>query len=159
MTRLVEAELGRHDWSALPVMYWEEDRASRTGESLAGLLSAREEDEATGFYWKLENVVVVQGQLFEAAPAAVSVLLAGLAGPLSKPAGAWALELLFQLVAGESDESAVERGNPDLGPRCRAAAREGLWLLYGSLGGPYDEEARRILERVDGESGRLEALD
>ncbi|NUT52907.1 MAG: hypothetical protein HOV94_37315 [Saccharothrix sp.] len=139
-------------------MYWKDDRAAQTGDSLAGLLSAREEDEATGFYWKLENVVVVQGQLFEAAPAAVSVLLAGLAGPLSKAARGWALELLFQLVAGESDESAVERGNPDLGPRCRAVAREGLWLLYGLVGGPYDEEARQILERVDGDSGRLEAL-
>jgi hypothetical protein len=159
VTNLVEIELRRHDWSSLPVLSWKDDRSGRTADSLMGLLSAENDDDATRSYWKLENVVVVSGELFEAAPAVVSVLLAGLTTPLSTPAKRWVLELLFQLVAGESEQSAVERGHPDLGARCREAAREGLWLLYGHVGGPYDDEVRQILERIDRGLGRLEALN
>ncbi|MDQ2587895.1 hypothetical protein [Saccharothrix yanglingensis] len=154
--RLVDVELARHDWGSLPVAG---DRAAATPRSLVGLLSAHTEEDADRYYWRLENVVVVQGGLYEAAPAVVSVLLAGLAGRLSEPAEEWVLELLFQLVAGESSAEAVDRGHPDLGDRCRRVAREGLWLLYSELGGPRGRAVRAVLERVDEVSDRLTALD
>lgn len=153
---LVDVELARHEWLSLPVAG---DRAEATPRSLVGLLSAHTEEDAERYYWRLENVVVIQSQLYEAAPAVVSVLLAGLAGKLSKPAKEWVLELLFQLVAGESSVEAVDRGHPDLGDRCRLVAREGLWLLYSELDGPYGQAVRAVLKRIDEESGRLAAAD
>ncbi|ACU37050.1 hypothetical protein [Actinosynnema mirum] len=128
-TPLVEFELGRHDWSSLAVISPKEEWRRSTPVSLAGLLSALSEEEAERYYWQLENRIVVSGYLFEAAPPAVPVLLAGLAGSLSEPAKGWVLELLYQLVAGQTDPKAVERGSGDLGAECRALAREGLWLL------------------------------
>ena len=73
MNGLARREVERVDWPALPVMG---DRSSEVPASLVGLLGAKSREEAKSFYWRLENVVVVQGQLFEAAPAVVSVLMA-----------------------------------------------------------------------------------
>ena len=123
MSSLASLELDRHDWNQLQVMG---DRSDRVPGSLRGLVFAMDEDEATLYYWELENTVVVQGQLFEAAPAVVSVLLAALAEGVSSEAIGWVLELLFQLVSGDSDVEAVERGNGSLGDACRNKAREGL---------------------------------
>ncbi|GAA2687808.1 MULTISPECIES: hypothetical protein [Actinosynnema] len=157
-TPLVEFELDRHDWASLAVISPKEEWRRNTPVSLAGLLSALSEEEAEKCYWQLENRIVVSGYLFEAAPAAVPVLLAGLAGPLSEPAKGWVLELLFQLVAGQTDPEAVERGSGDLGAECRALAREGLWLLYRDLGHQFDGQVRAILEILDGDSGRVGAV-
>lgn len=108
-------------------------------------------------YWDLENVVVVQGQLHSAALPTVSVLLAGLLDELSADARDLALELLQQIVMGESDEDEKALGNTDLGDRCRAAARTGLWLVYRELGTRRRETAEAILERIEDEKPRLTA--
>ena len=155
MKDLAKREISRVDWSLLPVMG---DRSSSVPTSLIGLLEARSEDEAEKFYWKLENVVVVQGQLFEAAPATVSVLLAALAEGVSSVVKAHVLELIFQLVAGESEEDAVARGNAALGDECRVRAREGIWTLYSELVGEHHRAVRDILARIDQDESRLTAL-
>lgn len=152
MNGLARREVDRVDWSALPVMG---DRSSEVPASLAGLIGATTREEAKSFYWRLENVVVVQGQLFEAAPAVVSVLMAALSEGVPKPAKLDVLELLFQLVSGESDREARARGNEALGDQCRERAREGLWTLYGEFGGEYEPEARDILGRIETNPDRL----
>ncbi|MFL6073305.1 MAG: hypothetical protein ACJ73S_07925 [Mycobacteriales bacterium] len=128
-------------------------------ESLRGLILASDEEEAAQYYWQLENVVVVQGQLFEAAPAAVSVIMAALADELSSASRGWCLELLFQLVSGESNQEAVGRGNLDLGERCRANAREGLWLLYAEMArGKFDGAAQQVIQVLEHDKDRFNAF-
>lgn len=152
MSDLAMVEIDRYDWSLFPVLG---DRSTRVPDSLRKLISAEDEDKAEGFYWELENVVVVQGQLYEAAPPVVAVLMASLVDGVPEGAYGWVLELLLQCVAGESDEEAVERGNPHLGDDCRARAREGLWILYRQLRGRYKDSVKAILDIIEPDESRL----
>ncbi|OII59767.1 hypothetical protein BJP40_12775 [Streptomyces sp. CC53] len=95
---------------------------------------------------------MVQGALYGAALPVVPVLPAALLDDLSADARDHVLELLYQIVAGE-DEAA--RGSGDLGDRCRAAAREGLWLVYRELGTRRRDLAEAILDRVEEDRARL----
>jgi hypothetical protein len=89
VSKLAMMEIDRHDWSLLLVLG---DRSYRVPDSLRKLTSAEDEDRAEGFSWELENVVVVQRQLYEAAPSVVSVLMASLVDG----AHGWVLDLLPQ---------------------------------------------------------------
>ncbi len=95
------------------------------------MLCSDAEDEANAAYWALDNHIVLQGQLFEAAPAATSFLLAGLSSNQYSEFGLRrALDLLVEIAFGEADYTEVERANVDLGPRCRALVREQIeWFL------------------------------
>ncbi|GIH73044.1 hypothetical protein [Sphaerimonospora thailandensis] len=149
---IVRAELGRHNWGSLRAMGGEADRVP---ESILTLLSSETEDDAWAAYWELENCVVVQGQLFEASQYVVPVLLAALVGEISQVARKAVLELLFQLVSGESDTEEVERGNSDLGSICRQNAREGIWVIYRELCSGHYDLARDILEMIDRDRDRF----
>ncbi|WP_188191460.1 hypothetical protein [Nonomuraea sp. SYSU D8015] len=149
---MVRTELSRHDWGALRAMGGEADRVP---ESILALVSSETEDEAWAAYWELENYVVVQGQLFEASQHMVPVLLAALAGEIPQAARKALLELLLQLVSGESDAEEMERGNSDLGSICRKNAREGIWIIYRELCSGYYDLARDILEVIDLDRDRL----
>ncbi|WP_236239993.1 hypothetical protein [Streptomyces sp. CC228A] len=151
---LAVIEIERVDWASFPILG---DRPEAVPESLRRLISAVTEDEAMDAYWGLENVVVVQGQLYGAALPTVPVLLAALLDDLSADARDLVLELLFQIVAGEADEEEAARGNVDLGDRCRAAARQGLWLVYRELGTRRRETAVAVLERIEDDKARLAA--
>ncbi|WP_406395821.1 hypothetical protein [Streptomyces sp. NBC_00887] len=86
-----------------------------------------------------------------------SSLLAGLLDELSADARDLVLELLQQIVTGESDEAEAALGHTDLGDRCREAARTGLWLVYRELGTRRRETAEAVLERVENDKPRLAA--
>lgn len=106
--------------------------------AVRGLLS-NEPAEVEAAYWRLENRVVVQGTLYEAAEYLPAILLEAL--DLARHKGSL-LELLFQIGNGESADdpgmgarcrqavvSGLERwlaGSPDADPRVRAAAEEDL---------------------------------
>ncbi|WP_181871291.1 hypothetical protein [Sphaerisporangium album] len=96
---VVRVELDRHDWESLRM-------AGGTAEHVPGsilrLVAGQAEDEVSAAYWELENHVVVQGQLFESAYYVVPALLAALLEDPSRTARESILELLFQIVAGES---------------------------------------------------------
>jgi hypothetical protein len=155
VNRMVEIELARHEWSALRVMG---DRSADIPERLRDLLRAADGGEADRCYWRLENTVVVQGSLFQAAPAVVDVVMAALAsGELSAPARVASIELLYQLVRGESDVTEAERGVSDLGERCRRQAREGIWLLYRELAAGSADGVRDILDVIEADPRRLSA--
>ncbi len=154
---LVEMELTRHDWSRI---LQADGPAIDIPGALRDLVNSKSPDESKTAYWKLENHIVVQSQLFEAARYIVPALCAGLV-QTDRPK--WVriqlLELLFQVVSGESAPEERTRGNCDLGDQCRTAAREGLWVLYRifqerELG----RAAKEIIERIDQDPTRLGKL-
>jgi hypothetical protein len=113
------------------------DQAAQTPDSLLGLLTVSDLEELEEFYWRLENHVVVQGSLSEAAPAVVWVLFSGLVGEIGFSNRWQALELVFQIVGGESHPDAEDRGQADPWDRAREACRTGRWFLHGLLDGPW----------------------
>ncbi|WP_143020363.1 hypothetical protein [Sinosporangium album] len=149
---LVQAELERYNWDSIRVIT---GKATEVPGGVQRMLTGYTEDQVSGAYWELENRVVVQGQLFEAAQYVVPALIVGLLEDLARPARHATLELLFQIVSGESHLSEVERGLPDLGESCRQRAREGLWVIYRELAVGLYAPARSILECVELDSIRL----
>jgi hypothetical protein len=150
---VAEVEIARHEWETFRVMG---DNARKVPSALVGLLAAVSADEAKQYYWRLEGTVVVSGQLFEAAVYVVPVLLAGLLDDVTDAARGAVLELLYQIVAGESHQDEVARGLADLGEQCRQRAREGLWVLYKQLANPgYAPAAVEVLELLEVDSARL----
>jgi hypothetical protein len=154
-SNFVELEISRHPWATLRKL---DGTAEQTGFALFELAYAANVDAAKLAYWKIENHVVVQGQLFESALHVVPCLMALLLEDRPSFVRISALELLFQIVMGEADEEEVSRGNADLGNACRAKAREGLWLLYRELLMGEREAAREILEVIEPELDRLKGL-
>jgi len=162
---LVELELARVNWSKL------REIRSSFGEKIVSsdyvpsvimaLLNAKDLKEVEELEWKIDNNIVVQGQLFEAAEYLVPVLIVSL---LEVPQGFIKntfLELLFQIVAGVPDQSEVALGNYDLAERCREKAREGLWILYKELIDGDEVQCAfvfDVLERIETDSSRLEAI-
>ncbi|MFF3730304.1 hypothetical protein ACFYXM_08280 [Streptomyces sp. NPDC002476] len=151
---LAEVEISRIQWETFRTFG---NRSGNVPDALRRLLAAADEDEAMAAYWELENVVVVQGQLRSAALPVISVLLAGLLDELSADARDLVLELLQQIVMGESDEDEVALGDSELGDRCREVARTGLWLVYRELGTRRRETAEAVLERIESDQPRLAA--
>jgi hypothetical protein len=154
---LVEAELVRHEWSRI-----RESDGPATSIPIAfrELLASNSPDESTNAYWKLENHVVLQGSLFEAAAYIVPAICAAL---VDKSRARWVriqlLGLLDQIVFGEPHPEEVARGLGDLAVRCQDAAREGLWTLYRIFQeGELSQTAGDIIELVDHDTGRLDAL-
>lgn len=155
MTSSVEVELQRTDWSAV-----REATGSASGVPLAirSLLAAPTPDEVRPPYWDLENHVVVQGQLFEAAAVVVPVLIAALLDDRPRHVRIAVLDLLFQIVSAEPHAEEIERGNLDLTETCRARAREGLWLLYREFLVGERDAALDVIEAVETDSARLMAF-
>lgn len=155
--QLVEVEVLRQDWSFLR-------QASGTADgipdALRQLIWAQSPEEVQAAYWRLENHVVVQGQLFESAVSTTHVLMAALVSQ-DRPdfVRIGVLELLFQIVSGESDESEVARGLVDLGEQCRRAARAGLWLLYREMTEGQMDGAREVIAIIEHEPNRLHEVE
>lgn len=155
---LVECEISQYNWTALMEA---DGPATEIPLAIRELLDASGPDDAVKAYWKLENHVVVQGSLFEAAVCTVSVISASLAFE-SRPK--WVmiqlLELLFQIVSGEAHADEVARGRSDLGERCRTEASKSLWILYGLFQEEeFSRAAREIIVQIDGSPQRLTTLD
>lgn len=126
--------------------------------ALQELLTAVTHEDSEAAYWKLENRIVVQGQLFEVAEFVVPVLLAALLEPRPSWVTRGILELLLQIVLGECHEDEVALGNADLGDRCREKARQGLWVLYGELMRGERDSAREVIEAIELDTARLDTF-
>lgn len=156
LERLVECELLRLDWSLIREA---DGPATDVPVALRDLLSAKSPEEADDAYWRLENHVVVQGQLFEAAKFAVPILMAALVkADRPRHVRIGVLELLFQIVNGVPHEEEVVRGFADLGDRCKSEARDGLWLLYRESLEGEQNAAKEIIQLIDEDSARLRYL-
>lgn len=94
------------------------------------MLLFAEGDADDGAYERLENEVEAQGDLFQCAPAAVSVIIAAVAeGSIPAANLATSLDVLGRIVAGHADRSEVALGNGDLREQCHAEAMKGYWSL------------------------------
>lgn len=155
MHSLAEIEIARTPWNTLRVMM---GTAEHVPAALRQLLSATTAAEGDAAYWKLENRVVVQGQLYNSAEFVVPVLLAALLEPRPRHTTIGILELLFQIVSGQSHEDEVLLGCADLGDRCKARAREGIWVLYGELMHGLRESAQEIVAVIETDPTRLDAI-
>ncbi|MEE4490819.1 hypothetical protein [Streptomyces sp. BE230] len=146
-----EWELRRHDWAALRCGCGR--GAAHLPATFGRLLGATAPDQAVGH--TLTGHLEEQSMLFEAAPHAVPVILAGLAerppdfvrGPL--------LSTLGYLVTGESHRSEAAAGRPGLEEECAESVREGLWQLYAEAATGHTEAALDILEHVDPDEERF----
>jgi hypothetical protein len=150
--RLVDAELARIDWKTVREAA---GSASDVPDALLALLAVENAKDVQAQYWRLENHVVVQGQVFEAGLLLVPALLAGLTESSPSYVRIGLLELLFQIVNGTPHEDEIALGNTDLVERCRDRAREGLWLLYRELVSGQYEAAFEVLEVIERDRDRL----
>jgi hypothetical protein len=130
-------EIERHDWARLRSA----GASAGVPEGLRALAEATSREAAEAAYWKVDNVVVLQGSLFEAAVAATSALLMVLQ-TCSNVARPLVLELLVQIGSGEPDPSELAAGMGDLQTRCIQELQRGMALFaYLLEHGTEDEQA------------------
>lgn len=155
---LVHATIARYDWNSIQES---DGPAGAIPSAFIELLTSKDPEASVKAYWKLENHVVLQGSLFKAAVCVASLIGAALAnGTRPKWVKIQLLELLFQIVSGESHPEAIARGNADLGTCCRNETRKFLWILYGLFQeGELWRAAREVIERVDVDLVLLSELD
>lgn len=143
------------DWSGLLTAL---GGASDVPRALRDLASATDDEQAQQLYWQLDNVVVVQGSAYEAAPFTVGPLMRiALSG--SSAGRRWALELLLQLAAGWGDPAEVERVGFDPADASRERLRAWIEALYTIVIDDVDDQRRElaleIAAAVDDEDERL----
>jgi hypothetical protein len=154
---LVEMELARHDWTRIIEA---DGPATSIPISFRELLLAADPQTVEKVYWKLENHVVLQRALFEAAYYLVPAITAALVD-FNRPK--WVrislLDLLYEIVRGDSHIEEKARGFPDLGRQCKELARQGLWILYGIFQeGQLWRQAKDLIEILDDDGSRLKTL-
>ncbi|MFF8592681.1 hypothetical protein ACF061_14755 [Streptomyces sp. NPDC015220] len=152
MSRLVRAEIGRFDWRQIRC------GCGGTAEHVPGIFERLVEAESAEetFGTDLEGHLEVQGELFEAAVPAVSVILAALADPLCDTSRNYLLSVLWRVVLGEAHPSEAARGRTHLPQECRLRAREGLPLIFREALTGDSETAIEILEAVDLDDERVD---
>jgi hypothetical protein len=143
---LVEHELRMVEWEGCSTIG--PGGGGRVPEAVRALVGADSPAAAEAAYWRLDNHVVVQGQLFGAALPLVPVLLAALAGELAPAARLGVADLLVEIACGSAHEDELRAGNADLGNACRRAARAGLWLFYALLREADAAMRERLLQIV-----------
>ena len=154
ITGLAEIEISRIDWHKLVEA---DGPASDIGPALRSLLASTTRGEIEKAYWRLENHIVRQGEIFPAAVASASVLVAALADERPPLVRVYALELLFQILHGYPTAASGVSDVDDLRVQCRNAAREGLWLLLREVRVGEREAAIDVLKEL-GIDERLDAF-
>lgn len=135
------------EWSALRTLIGPADFVPAAIERL---LTAATDAEASDAYWELDNRVVVQGQLFEAAEAVARELVTRICSSgASEPGLSRALDLLVELAYGDADASEVAAGNLGLGARCRDEIRNGMHCLRSSAAAGDDRAQAAIRDLTD----------
>lgn len=125
---------------------WEQSEdLSRVPSAIEAIRSATDSSAASAAYWRVDNVVVVQGDLrvgaIEVASCAVVVL-----ADCSTSGVPYLLDLLLQLASGELGPGQAERAEA-----CRRAVAAGLPLFLGlSIRG--SEEVRALAVDLVGQS-------
>ncbi|WP_437290964.1 hypothetical protein [Sorangium sp. So ce406] len=133
----MKLEILRHDWSALRAA----GGAGHIPRALQDLESASREDEASNAYWKIDNCVVLQGHVHQAALATVSCLLVTLLR-CTDVARRHVLELLVQIGSGEPAPSELALGESDVVDRCLAEIARGVPIYVDILERSRDAHER-----------------
>ncbi|WP_159068824.1 hypothetical protein [Nocardiopsis alba] len=153
--QLVRIEARLWDWPALHTLTGD---ASFVPDSMIELVSQASEDDAMNHYWDIENSVFVQGRLFEAAEATVSLAMAALACDPPSHVKPVLFEVIFQIVSGVAHEDVLERGDLDLEGRCKGIVERGAWILEWEALRKSGGQALDILERLGTDRARIDAL-
>ena len=154
LVRLLKVVLERTEWAELQTSG---GSAASVPNRLLTLVQCCDEEQAKRAYWTLDNSVVVQGRVFEAGAALLTVIFVALSAPVvSVSARRWLVELLTEiaLAVGHEDEAspaAVER-------MVRELIESNMPLVYGLLV-DGDERVRRagleIVSRIERNDPRL----
>ncbi|MFD7027290.1 hypothetical protein ACFWAR_04555 [Streptomyces sp. NPDC059917] len=134
---LVRAELRRVDWASLECGCG--DSAEHVPLLIEAIITAETPQDMIGY--TLDGHVEGSTIIFGCTPPAVGVIMAALAGDLSRPARDVLLQTLWFVAAGSGD-SGPTAGSEGLGEECRYQAREGFWRLLqiGLTGSAEDAE-------------------
>jgi hypothetical protein len=133
-------ELNRIPWNNLRIMM---GNAGYVLQALPEMVFADSEEQGEIAYGRLDNSLVVQGQLFEAAEYLVPFLISGTL--VGTPIGKWlCLDLLVEIAGGFTDGSEIRLGNSDLENRCKEAVRKGIPIYYYFL----DSEDARVRDNA-----------
>jgi hypothetical protein len=139
---VIEAELARHAWASLRAA----GPASDLPGALRALATADTAEAADAAYWRLDNHVLVQGALHQAAEATAAAAVIALSG--ATVAGrARLLELLGQIGAGQAAPEEVAAGNTGLADRCLGEIARGFPIYVAILGAARDPD--EIASAVD----------
>jgi hypothetical protein len=122
-------ELNQVKWQNLRTM---QGNAAHIPEAFSEMTFAVSEEVGRTAYNNLDNSLVVQGQLFEAAEHLIPFLILG--SLKGTEIGKWlCLDLLVEIAGGYSDSSEDEIGNINLEFRCKEAVRRGIPVYYHFL--------------------------
>jgi len=105
----------RYDWSRLRAM----GSAIGVPAAIEEMRCATSKSQSDDAYWRIDNIVVVQGSLYEAAAPTAACLVTALPS-CSRVSRSNFLDLLFQLGNGEPNEVEIALGNGRLDEVCRA---------------------------------------
>jgi len=136
-------ELQRYDWSSL--------RAAGDAEIIPSavilLQKATTIEEADKAYWRIDNTVIVQGTLFEAAVPIIPCLLSALlrCTDVARPR---ILELLEQVGGGIPSSSEIQAGNTRLKENSLRELCNGLAIYFDLLENGTEEEQSRCIDLV-----------
>jgi len=148
---LVDVELDRVDWKNVRDAL---GPAVDVPANFRQLLAATNDPEVKRAYWKLENHVVVQGQVYEASIHLVPAICAALADPnRSLLVRTWIVELLYQICGPYSVPSS--ESSASIVDSCRNAARNALWNLYGELAKQEIKVVESLIKSLDADPDRL----
>lgn len=118
------------DWTSLRT---ESGSGARLPQAFEDLSTATSKEVADDAYWRIDNEVLVQGELYEAAVSTLEVLLSMAPTVPSGPSRRSVAELIQQIVFGEPHTSEVEIGNAGIADLCRSIAYGAVWVFYGWL--------------------------
>ena len=117
---LIDAEIGRHDWSAFECGCGKS--AAHLADGLKLLAEAQSREEARAL--RIDDHALIQPFPQEPAVPVAAVLMAALSGDLNLGARGVSLDLLLRLVDNDDEDSAE---------MCQFIARQGLWGLHRDL--------------------------
>lgn len=155
---LVEVEAGRYNWGALRCGCG--STARHLGPMLVELARAQSAEEASRYH--VADHMLSAVYLTAPSVPTASVALAALATDISDAARQAFLELLLSLAAGEGTALDPALAGRDLVGECRAAIRNGLWILYAEVMHPVSidsaSNAFETLSLVEEDQDRLERV-
>jgi hypothetical protein len=147
---LALAEIERHPWHTLRCGCGEP--AGHVAQMLRTIVQATDPEDHFGAV--LSGHLEVDGNLFEVAVPAVSVILAALAGELEPAARNQLVGALCVVVAGEPHHTEVAAGRTHLREECRYHARHGIWTILHHGFGKNRDDVVDIIEMLELDDAR-----